>query len=162
MNLQTDIFTRFDKDWAVLAAGTKGRSNGMTISWGGMGTLWGKPVATVYVRDSRYTLQFMEKNDYFTLSFYPENCRRALGIMGSKSGRDGDKWKLAGLTETEIAEGEAAGRAVTAREAVQTLVCRKLYEQKLDVSAVPEDVKRAVYGEGDVHNMFIGEVIAVL
>ena len=58
----------------------------MTISWGGLGTLWGKPVATVYVRESRYTHEFMDREDYFTVSFYPESCRRTLGVLGSKSG----------------------------------------------------------------------------
>ena len=88
MQFDTDIFAQFDKKWALLTAGGKEKFNTMTISWGGLGTLWGKPVATVYVRESRYTHEFMDREDYFTVSFYPESCRRTLGVLGSKSGRD--------------------------------------------------------------------------
>ena len=69
MQFDTDIFAQFDKKWALLTAGDKEKFNTMTISWGGLGTLWGKPVATVYVRKSRYTHEFMDREDYFTLSF---------------------------------------------------------------------------------------------
>ena len=70
----------------------------MTISWGGLGTIWNKPVATVYVRNTRYTHEFMDNNEYFTVSFYPEECKSVLGVLGSKSGRDMDKMKETGLT----------------------------------------------------------------
>ncbi len=43
MEFNTDIFAQFDKKWALLCAGTKDHHNAMTISWGGMGTLWNKP-----------------------------------------------------------------------------------------------------------------------
>ena len=52
-----------------------------------MGTLWSKPVVTVYVKPVRYTYGFMNDSEYFTVSFYPEEYRKALGIMGSQSGR---------------------------------------------------------------------------
>ena len=90
MNYQIDIFTQFDKRWALLCAGTKENHNTMTISWGGMGTLWRKPVVTVYVKPCRYTYGFMNDNEYFTVSFYPEEYKKALTIMGSKSGFGGD------------------------------------------------------------------------
>ena len=86
MQFDTDIFAQFDKKWALLTAGGKEKFNTMTISWGGLGTLWGKPVATVYVRESRYTHEFMDREDYFTVSFYPESCRRTLGVLASVLG----------------------------------------------------------------------------
>ena len=55
MTFTTDIFNVFDQKWALLTAGTKDSFNTMTVSWGGLGTLWGKPAASVYVRSSRYT-----------------------------------------------------------------------------------------------------------
>ena len=88
MNFNTDIFTQFDKKWALLTAGNKDSFNTMTVSWGGMGTLWSKPVVTAYVRTSRYTHEFIDKEVYFTLSFYPEDYKPILVEMGSKSGRD--------------------------------------------------------------------------
>ena len=59
MELTVDIFSQFDKKWALLTSGTKDKFNSMTISWGGAGTLWSKPVVTAYVRTSRYTHDFM-------------------------------------------------------------------------------------------------------
>ena len=67
MELKTDIFSKFDKEWALLNAGNMDKFNSMTVSWGGLGTLWGKPVATVYVRTSRYTHEFMDNGEYFKL-----------------------------------------------------------------------------------------------
>ena len=71
MHLEADVFRKFDKQWALVTAGTPEHYNTMTISWGGLGTLWRRPVATVYVKKNRYTFEFMEQNDYFTVSFYP-------------------------------------------------------------------------------------------
>ena len=93
MEFQTEIFSLFGEKWALLTAGTKDSFNSMTIGWGGMGTLWGKPVITVYVKPTRYTYKFMNDSDYFTVSFYPEENRKALAVMSSKSGRDCDKVK---------------------------------------------------------------------
>lgn len=75
MKLTTDIFSQFDQVWALVTAGTPDNFNTMTISWGGLGTIWGKPVATVYIRTSRYTHEFVDANDYFTISFYPEEYK---------------------------------------------------------------------------------------
>ena len=81
MTFETDIFSQFDKRWALLTAGTIDNFNMMTISWGGLGTLWNKPVATVYVRTSRYTHDFMDDNDCFTISFYPDQYKKMLGAI---------------------------------------------------------------------------------
>ena len=105
MHLEADVFTKFDKQWALVTAGTPEHYNTMTISWGGLGTLWERPVATVYVKKNRYTFAFMEESDYFTVSFYPEEQRRALSLLGSTSGRDGDKVAAAGLTPEFLPQG---------------------------------------------------------
>ncbi|MBQ9712776.1 MAG: flavin reductase, partial [Bacteroidales bacterium] len=81
----------FDRKWALVTVGTPDDVNTMTISWGSLGELWGKPVVTVYVSSSRYTHEFMERNPKFTVTFFPEECRGALQYLGSHSGRDGDK-----------------------------------------------------------------------
>ena len=119
-NFTTDIFAQFDKKWALLCAGTKEKHNTMTISWGGMGTFWSKPVVTVYVKPCRYTYGFMNDNEYFTVSFYPEECRKAMAVMGTKSGRDINKDEVAGLTVKPI------GQVVTYEEAEVTIICRKM------------------------------------
>ena len=81
----------------LITAGDRNGSNTMTASWGGVGIMWGKPVATAYIRPQRYTKEFVDDNEYFTLSFLPEEQRKALNICGSVSGRDvEDKWKKPG------------------------------------------------------------------
>ena len=156
MNFETDIFTKFDKDWALLAAGSVEDHNAMTVSWGGMGTLWGKPVVTVYVRHSRHTFGYMEENEFFSLSFYPSEYRKALGVMGSKSGRVCDKDALAALTPV------AAGDSVSYKEAETTLVCRKIYTGELSPENIPAEVKDTFYCDEDWHRMYIGEVVEII
>ena len=109
MKLTTDIFSEFDQVWALVTAGTPDNFNTMTISWGGMGTLWGRPVATVYIRTSRYTHEFVDANEYFTISFYPEEYKKVLGILGSKSGREMDKMHDSGLTPKYLDKGITFG-----------------------------------------------------
>ncbi|MBR6229633.1 MAG: flavin reductase family protein [Eubacterium sp.] len=156
MIFETEIFSQFDKKWALLTAGTKDQFNMMTISWGSLGTLWNKPVATVYVRTSRYTHDFMDDNELFTISFYPEDFKKALGVMGSKSGRDMDKMKDSGFTPKEV------NGSVTFEEAEVTIVCRKLFRQELSVENMPEDVKNSLYNCDAPHDMYIGEVVEIV
>ncbi len=156
MNFDTDIFTLFDKKWALLTAGSEENFNTMTVSWGGLGTLWGKPVATVYVRTSRYTHEYMDANEYFTISFYPEQYRKELGVLGKKSGRNMDKMHGSGLT------AQKTGESISFEEAEVTLVCRKLFRQELEVANIPEDIAAALYAGQTPHDMYIGEVVDII
>lgn len=156
MDFRADPFDIFDKQWALLTAGTELRFNTMTISWGGLGTLWGKPTATVYVKPIRYTHDFMEQNDYFTVSFYQEEYRRALEVLGTLSGRDGDKVAKAGLTPKALEHG------MTFREAKATLVCKKIYRQDLDTAQMPAEVVSTYYTSEAAHTMYIGEVVGII
>jgi flavin reductase (DIM6/NTAB) family NADH-FMN oxidoreductase RutF len=156
MEFTTDIFKQFDKKWALLTAGTEDSFNTMTISWGGLGTIWNKSVATVYVRKSRYTHEFMENNEYFTVSFYPEECKKVLGVLGSKSGRDIDKMKASGLTAVK------AGESMSFKEAEVTLVCKKLFRQSLLTENMPKDIANTMYADNDIHDMYIGEVVEII
>ena len=156
MQLNTDIFTLFDKDWALLTAGTAEHYNAMTVSWGSLGTLWNKPTATVYVKPIRYTHGFMEQNEYFTLSFFPKGYRKDLLLLGTKSGRDGDKLALTSLTP------EALPNAVRYKEAELTLLCRKMYHAEMDKSAMPSEAIRDYYESEAPHTLYIGEVVELL
>ena len=148
MHLEADVFRKFDMQWALVTAGTPEHYNTMTISWGGLGTLWRRPVATVYVKKNRYTFEFMEQNDYFTVSFYPEEQRRALSLLGSTSGRDGDKVAAAGLTPEFLPQG------ITFRQAETTLV--------FALDQIPQDVQDLFYRDEPVHRMYIGEVVDII
>ena len=156
MKFETDIFSVFDKKWALLTAGNKESFNTMTVSWGGMGTIWGRPVATVYVRTSRYTHEFMDREGYFTVSFYPEEYRKVLGVLGSKSGRDMDKMNGSGLTAKALQE------SVTFEEAEITLVCRKMFMQRLEPSNITDHDAAKFYAGDAPHDMYIGEVVDII
>ena len=97
-DLKENFFEAIGKEWMLVTAGTKEKFNTMTASWGGVGIMWGKSVATAYIRPQRYTKEFVDAQETFTLSFYDETYRKALSICGSKSGRDCEKEKEAGLT----------------------------------------------------------------
>lgn len=148
-------FEVFDREWALVTAGTEASYNEMTISWGGLGTLWGKPVVTVYVKPARHTWQYLQDNEYFTVSFYDEQYKKELGVFGSLSGRDTDKVKETGFTPVFLEN------AVTFKEAKRTLLCRKIYTQDLDLQAIPEFAQKHYVTQAP-HTMFIGEVIDIL
>ena len=147
-------FAKFNKQWALVTAGNKDHFNSMTISWGSMGTIWGKDIITIYIRPERYTFEFLEKYDNFTISFYEEKYRNCLNIMGNLSGRDVDKVKEADLTPIEIEN------AITYKQASQTYLCKKLYLQQLDKNKLPADLQK-YYEDKQVHYIILGEVIKV-
>ena len=154
--LNRNFYKELHEDWALLTAGSMAHYNTMTIGWGGVGCLWGKPTATVYVRPNRYTYEFMEDSDFFTVSFYPATQHEALKLLGRTSGRDGDKVQAAGLHPSAMGDG------VTFREARLTLLCRKLYHQDLDAAAMDAQCRERYYGpENPVHRMYIGEILEI-
>ncbi len=150
--MQVDPFTKFEKDWALLTAGTPDHFNSMTIGWGSLGTVWNKDVLTVYVRPDRYTWQFLKDSDTFTVSFFPERCRQALTIMGTLSGRDGDKVAAAGLTPRFLPQG------ITFEEAAETFVCRKIYMAPMAYEDVPPVAQRIYQNGVQPHWIIMGEV----
>ena len=98
-------FHRIGTDWMLITAGDENSANRMTASWGGLGVLWNKPVVFAFVRPTRYTYEFLEREDTFSLSFFPdESTRQALTLCGRVSGRDTDKIADAGLTLRTDAE----------------------------------------------------------
>ena len=154
--MQVDPFTKFEKDWGLLTAGTKDRFNSMTIGWGALGTVWNRDALTVYVRPDRYTWEFLRDNDHFTVSFFPESCREALLLMGRLSGRDGDKAAAAGLTPRSLPEG------VTFEEARETFVCKKIYMAPMAYEDVPPYAQKIYQNGVEPHRIFMGEVVAHL
>lgn len=144
------------EDWALLTAGDKSAFNTMTVSWGGVGELWGKDVAFVFVRPQRYTYAFMEKNAYFTLSFFDGGYKKELGVCGAKSGRDIDKCKETGLIPVAVDD------AVTFTQAKTVLVCRKVAFQDLDPNGFLDASIMDTYAAKDYHRMYVGVIEKVL
>ena len=155
-SLDLNVFSAIGDRWMLITAGTAERCNTMTASWGGLGVLWNLPMATAYVRPQRYTKQFMDTQEYFTLAFFPPEYRQKLALCGTKSGRDVDKVKECGFT---VCTGE--GGAPYFGEADLVLVCRKRMVMPMDPAAMPEDVKEKHY-TGDYHDIYWGEIVEVL
>lgn len=160
--LQFNPMTMIAKEWMLVTAGNQDRGyNTMTASWGHLGSIWGHggglPTAVVYLRPQRYTKEFVDREELFTITVFPEEYKKALGYLGSHSGRDGDKVAAAGLTP--VFEGDYTYFA----EAKLTLVCRKLYrgtiqpEGFMDQSFVEE-----YYPQRDFHDVYIGQIVKVL
>lgn len=146
-------FTMYDRDWALLTVEAGGKTNAMTISWGGVGTLWSRSVATVYVRESRFTFDLMEQAERFSVCFFSEEQHKALQYMGTASGRDEDKVAGSGLTLV------AADGVPAFAEAHTVLVCRKLYGQMMTPeSFVEKDILGTAYRDGDLHKIYFGGV----
>ncbi len=150
---------QWSEKWLLLAAGdfASGRFNAMTVGWGSIGTMWMMPFVMVMVRPTRHTFTFMESGDSFTLSAFPALYRQALQIMGTKSGRDTDKIKAAGLTPTASTEVSAPGFA----EAELILECRKTYWDDLNPAHFVAPYIEANYALKDYHRMYFGSVAAV-
>lgn len=148
-------FTKFDKDWALVTSGTKEKFNSMTVSWGAMGTMWGKPVVTIYIRPERYTFEFLKNNEYFTVSFYDNKYKKQIGIMGNKSGRNINKVKLTGFSPKVLEN------AITYEEAKKTLICKKLYLDQMNINKFPKDVLKFYDAKMGVHYIIMGEVCGI-
>lgn len=155
LDLDCNFIKLFKQDWALVTAGDKDTYNTMTVSWGSVGSLWGTEVAIVYVRKSRYTHDFMEKYDRFTVSFYPESHREALALCGRESGRDMDKVAASGLVPVFDEDG------IYFEGAKLTLFCRTLYKEDFKGELMPPEVKRH-YLDEDYHDVYIAEITGVL
>lgn len=144
------------EDWALLTAGSPSAFNTMTVSWGGVGELWGKDVTFVFVRPQRYTYEFMEKSDLFTLSFFGGAYKKELGVCGAKSGREIDKCRETGLIPMTVDD------AVAFEQAKTVLVCRKVAFQDLDPKGFLDASIMDTYAAKDYHRMYVGVIEKVL
>ena len=156
-DIKENLALTIAREWMLITAGNREKLNTMTASWGGVGELWGKPVTFAFVRSTRYTLQFLQNEDHYTLSFYPEKYKKELSLCGSKSGRDVDKVKECGF-KTEFAQCGAPYFA----QARLVLVCRKLYVDDIKPELFLDRHINDWYPEKDYHKVFVGEIIEVL
>ena len=154
-----NIFELFAQKWAILTAGDKNVGfNAMTVSWGGLGVLWNKPVAFVFVRKSRYTHNFIEMSNSVTLSFMSEDYRDALIKFGKLSGKDVDKFKECGLHPSF--EPDFNGYFVA--EAEMVLKGKKLYSIDLEYDKLPDHIKKDFYNDDEIHTMYVLDIIQYL
>ena len=143
-------------DWMLITAGSIDSYNMMTASWGSLGVLWNKNVATCFIRPHRHTFEFIEKADNYTLTFFDEDKRTILEYCGTESGRDVDKMNIDGLTPV------TGDGTVYFAESKLTLVCRKLYYQDITPLNFVDPAIDENYPEKDYHRMYIGEITSAL
>lgn len=160
--LDLNPIPEISKGWMLLTAGCEGRGyNTMTCSWGHTGSIWGTgggmATAICYVRPQRYTKQFMDAEELYTLTFFPEGFKKALAYLGSHSGREEDKVAKVGLTPV-------FGDGFTYfEEAKLVLVCRKLYQAPIkEEYFIVKSIVDQHYPDKDFHDMYIGQIVKVL
>ena len=143
-------------DAELLAAGDKEKSNAMTIGWGGIGILWGRTALTVYVAEKRYTKEFMDKEEYFTVMAFDVEQSKVLNYMGTKSGRDGDKAQALGLHTAYTANGTPYYT-----EATMVIECKIMYAAPFDPQYFKSDAPKKMYANfpAGIHSMYIGVVV---
>jgi len=151
-------FTKIGKEWALISAGSKLKHNTMTVSWGGLGVLWNKNVAYIFIRDSRYTKEFIDEGDFFSVSFLNESYRESLNYCGKNSGRGStDKFADAGLT-VAFRHG-----IPYPDEANFVIICRKMAAVPItEADFIDKDLMDKFYKDGDMHTMYVGEVIDIM
>ena len=149
-----ELCSRLKNEFALLGAVKKnGDYNFMTVSWGSFGILWGKEVCTVFVRPERYTFEFCEEAEIFTLSFFDESRKKDLAYCGSVSGRDHDKARECGF-ETKISDGK-----ITFKDAKLTLTLRKMYAQDICEECFLDKSALSFYKNSGFHRMYVCEVL---
>ena len=154
--LKENFVKMINDDWALLTAGKTDDFNTMTVSWGGIGELWGKDVCFVFVRPQRYTFEFMEKNDYFSLSFFGGEYKKELGICGSKSGRNIDKMAETGFTPVDFKV------ATGYEQAKVNIILKKLAYQDMKPDGFIDETIMNNYANNDFHRVYVGEIVKVV
>ena len=165
------VFEMFEKQWAIVTSGKLEHFNCCTIGWGSLGNVWSHssksiPTVTVYVHPDRYTSEFLKQYDTFTVSFYPEEYKKALAYIGSHSGRNEDKVADSGLNAMTF------GDSVTFKEANLTFLCKKIYQHQIAKEELAKEIQdyyassptKFPDGKGgwQPHYVFIGEIIDVI
>lgn len=144
-------------DWALLSAGNENGFNTMTVSWGGIGELWGKDVAFIFVRPQRYTKEFIDREGKMTLSFFGGEYKKEMGFCGKNSGRDFDKFKETGLTP-EFSDG-----TVYVKEAKHVLILKTLAVTEMTPdSFLDKEIEPSCYPNKDYHIVYIAEIVKTL
>lgn len=159
---QEDIIAAIGQEWFLVTAGTPDRFNMLTASWGGIGHLWNKPVAFLFIRPERYTHEFIEANDRLTLAFLGNDkaMRQAYALCGSKSGRELDKAQAAGLTSLPTPQG-----CVSFAEARLTIEGRKLFRVDMEADQfIDKTILERWYNDqpgGSFHTLYVVEIEAL-
>ena len=152
-----NVFQMIGKDWMLVTAEKDGKVNTMTASWGGASVMWGKNVAFVVIRPQRYTKEFIDASDTFSLSILDNSYRKTLNYLGTVSGRDEDKIQKSGLTV------EHSGNTPYFKEANTVLLLKKLYHQEMSPDCfIDKSLIEKWYPNADYHTLYVAEIEKIL
>lgn len=155
--MKKNPFQSIGKDWMLITAGNENKVNTMTASWGGLGVMYGKNVAFIVVRPQRYTREFIDQEETFSLSFLDKSYRSVMNYLGSVSGRVEDKLSKSGLNISN-----ADGTPFIA-EANSVFICKKLYRQQMEGDALlNEKIDTTFYPDKDYHILYIAEIVKAM
>jgi flavin reductase (DIM6/NTAB) family NADH-FMN oxidoreductase RutF len=144
-----------DSNGALLIAGDP--PNAMTIGWGTIGPIWHRQVMTVMVRPTRFTFGLMEKARDFSVCLLPPERNDALGICGTRSGRDTDKVTICGFVMERCARIDGfyiAGSDLR-------IECRIIHKHRLDPATLDPEIVKQFYPKLDFHTVYYGEIMGV-
>lgn len=161
-NITPHDFTTFPfrligKEWMLIAAQHQGKTNAMTASWGALGVLWGKNVALIFIRKSRYTKMFVDNSDTFSLNFFNhEQYKEMLSYMGTVSGKHEDKIQKAKLhVKTEM-------HTPYFQEAQLVMLSKKLSKTPITPAQfIDSSIEQTFYADNDYHDLYVGEITAI-
>lgn len=154
--LTENPFNLFGNKWVLLTAGSLEKYNMMTAAWGTIGILWGEPIAIIYVRPSRYTYEFIEKHENFSISAFSSNHKKILNLCGTKSGRNINKMDIPDLTP------KFDEKTVYFQESNLVLFCEKIYYHDIIPERIPKKKIQQFYNSGDFHRVYYGKVLKCL
>ncbi len=156
--LEFNPFQKIGNEWAAVTAEADGKVNAMTVSWGGVGVMWGKNVATIYIRDSRYTKELIDGSDTFSINFFEDNhMHSTLSYLGKVSGHNEDKIAGARLHINHMMDTPFLD------EAKFVILCKKLSATRMTADQfIDPTIADKWYADGDMHTMYIGEIVDIL
>lgn len=152
-NFQTSPFQLIGKYWMLITAKKQDKVNAMTASWGGLGVMWNKNVAYTVIRPQRFTKEFVDSTDEFSLCFLDDNYKKTLHYFGSVSGRDENKIEKSELTVLDN------NNIPYFKESKLVIFCKKIFCQQMTPdSFFDKTMNDTFYPEKDHHYMYISEI----
>lgn len=150
-------FTKIGKEWMLITAKKGNSVNTMTASWGGLGVMWGKSVAFIGIRPQRYTKEFIDNSNTFSLCFFDEKYKNTLSYLGTVSGRDENKIEISKLslnTYKDVPFFEEANCVIN---------CKKLYCQELQANCfIDTSLNEKWYPNKDYHSLYFAEITEII
>lgn len=155
--LNKSPFQLIGSDWMLITAEKDNKVNTMTASWGGFGVMWGKNVAYIVIRPQRFTKEFVDNSDTFSLTFLDKSFKKQLSYLGSVSGRDEDKISKSNLTI------QHSDNTPYFEEGNLAIICKKLYAQEFKPECfITSELDNEWYPKKDYHTLYIAEMGKVL